>query len=312
MNEEVTNIIPLFASGVVAVLLLIKAIVITKQKEANIVERLGKFNSIKRAGFSMIIPFIDRVAYKQDLRINELSVDIETITKDKVSVHITVAVQYYIKDSIDSIKNSAYELSNFRHQIRSYVFDEIRAEVPKKELDEVFENKEDIEKAVKSGLSGAIEKYGFIIQNALVVDIDPDPNVKDAMNRINAATRDKIAAAEEGEAAKIRKVKAAEAEAESKRLQGQGIADQRNAIIKGFEESISAFGKNTNIDQKEIMNFVILTQYYDTMREMAKDNPNVIFMPHSPDGQGFTSQMMAAEIMNEKLRNQNNDGNIPL
>lgn len=312
MNEEVTNIIPLFASGVVAVLLLIKAIVITKQKEANIIERLGKFNGIKRAGFSMIIPFIDRVAYKQDLRINELSVDIETITKDKVSVHITVAVQYYIKDSIDSIKNSAYELSNFRHQIRSYVFDEIRAEVPKKELDEVFENKEDIEKAVKSGLSGAIEKYGFIIQNALVVDIDPDPNVKDAMNRINAATRDKIAAAEEGEAAKIRKVKAAEAEAESKRLQGQGIADQRNAIIKGFEESISAFGKNTNIDQKEIMNFVILTQYYDTMREMAKDNPNVIFMPHSPDGQGFTSQMMAAEIMNEKLRNQNNDGNIPL
>lgn len=312
MNEEVTNIIPLFASGVVAVLLLIKAIVITKQKEANIIERLGKFNGIKRAGFSMIIPFIDRVAYKQDLRINELSVDIETITKDKVSVHITVAVQYYIKDTDESIKNSAYELSNFRHQIRSYVFDEIRAEVPRKELDEVFENKEDIEMAVKSGLSGAIEKYGFIIQNALVVDIDPDPNVKDAMNRINAATRDKIAAEEEGEAAKIRKVKAAEAEAESKRLQGQGIADQRNAIIKGFEESISAFGKNTNIDQKEIMNFVILTQYYDTMREMAKDNPNVIFMPHSPDGQGFTSQMMAAEIMNEKLRNQNNDGNIPL
>lgn len=282
--------------------LLYKAVVITKQKQAFLVERLGKFQSIRRAGFSLIIPFIDRIAYKQDLRINELTVDIETITRDKVSVHISVAVQYYIKDSPESIKNSAYELSNFRQQIRSYVFDEIRAEVPKKELDQVFENKEDIEMAVKTGLSGAIEKYGFIIQNALVVDIDPDPNVKDAMNRINAATRDKIAAAEEGEAAKIRKVKAAEAEAESKRLQGQGIADQRNAIIKGFEESISAFGKNTDIDQKEIMNFVILTQYYDTMREMAKDNPNVIFMPHSPDGQGFTSQMMAAEMAAEQLK----------
>ncbi|MCR9171337.1 MAG: SPFH domain-containing protein [bacterium] len=300
MNPK--ELIPLAIGGLFLLILLYKAVVITKQKEANLIERLGKFQSIRRAGFSLIIPFIDKVAYKQDLRINELTVDIETITKDKVSVHISVAVQYYIKDTSESIMNSAYELSNFRQQIRSYVFDEIRAEVPKKELDQVFENKEDIEMAVKTGLSGAIEKYGFIIQNALVVDIDPDPNVKDAMNRINAATRDKIAAAEEGEAAKIRKVKAAEAEAESKRLQGQGIADQRNAIIRGFEESISAFGKNTDIDQREIMNFVILTQYYDTMREMAKDNPNVIFMPHSPDGQGFTSQMMAAEMAAEQLK----------
>lgn len=307
MKEEVSQFVPTAITIIVVLFLLIKSFVITKQKQAKIIERLGKFQSIRRAGFSMIIPFIDRVAYLQDLRINELSVDIETITKDKVSVHITVAVQYYIKDSSESIMNSAYELSNFRQQIRSYVFDEIRAEVPKKLLDEVFENKEDIEMAVKTGLSGAIEKYGFIIQNALVVDIDPDPNVKDAMNRINAATRDKIAAEEEGEAAKIRKVKAAEAEAESKRLQGQGIADQRNAIIKGFEESISAFGKNTNIDQKEIMNFVILTQYYDTMREMAKDNPNVIFMPHSPEGQGFTSHMMAAEMAAEQLRKQKGD-----
>ena len=159
-----------------------------------------------------------------------------------------------------------------------------------------------LKRRVKTGLSGAIEKYGFIIQNALVVDIDPDASVKEAMNRINAATRDKTAATEEGEAAKIRKVKAAEAEAESKRLQGQGIADQRNAIIKGFEESISAFGENTNIDQKEIMNFVILTQYYDTMREMAKDNPNVIFMPHSPEGQGFTKDMMAANIAEDLIK----------
>jgi len=306
MNPK--ELIPVGIGAFVLLILLYKAVVITKQKEAFLVERLGKFNSIRRAGFSLIIPFIDKIAYKQDLRINELTVDIETITKDKVSVHISVAVQYYIKDSPESIKNSAYELSNFRQQIRSYVFDEIRAEVPKKELDQVFENKEDIEKAVKTGLSDAIEQYGFIIQNALVVDIDPDPSVKDAMNRINAATRDKIAAEEEGEAAKIRKIKAAEAEAESKRLQGQGIADQRNAIIMGFEESISAFGKNTDIDQKEIMNFVILTQYYDTLREMSRDNPNVIFMPHSPEGNKFTTEMMAAELAAEQLKKSRGSG----
>ena len=297
--------IPLIVGGVILLLLLFKSVLITKQKTANLIERFGKFVSIRHAGLSFIIPFVDRVAYSQNLRIQELEVDVETITKDKVSVHIRVAVQYYIQDNPESIKNSAYELSDFRNQIRSYVFDEIRAEVPKKLLDQVFENKEDIERAVKTELSDAIERYGFIIQNALVVDIDPDPNVKDAMNRINAATRDKTAAEEEGEAAKIRKVKAAEAEAESKRLQGQGIADQRNAIIKGFEESISAFGANTDIDQKEIMNFVILTQYYDTMREMAKDNPNVIFMPHSPDGQGFTKDLMAAEMAAEMLKKKN-------
>jgi len=294
----------------IVVALIVKSVVITKQKNANLVERLGKFHSIRRAGFSMLIPFIDRVAYSQDLRINELEVDVETITKDKVSVHIRVAIQFYIQDKEDSIKNSAYELSDFRSQIRSYVFNEIRAEVPKKLLDQVFENKQDIERAVKTELSDAIEKYGFIIQNALVTDIDPDANVKDAMNRINAATRDKKAAEEEGEAAKIRKIKAAEADAESKRLQGQGIADQRNAIIKGFEESISAFSANSGFDQKEIMNFVILTQYYDTMREMAKDNPNVIFMPHSPEGQGFTSSMMAAEIASKKIADINNDNPI--
>jgi len=297
--------IPLIVGGVILLLLIFKSVLITKQKTANLIERFGKFVSIRHAGLSFIIPFVDRVAYSQNLRIQELEVDVETITKDKVSVHIRVAVQYYIQDNPESIKNSAYELSDFRNQIRSYVFDEIRAEVPKKLLDQVFENKEDIERAVKTELSDAIERYGFIIQNALVVDIDPDPNVKDAMNRINAATRDKTAAEEEGEAAKIRKVKAAEAEAESKRLQGQGIADQRNAIIKGFEESISAFGANTDIDQKEIMNFVILTQYYDTMREMAKDNPNVIFMPHSPDGQGFTKDLMAAEMAAEMLKKKN-------
>ena len=155
-------------------LLISKSIVITKQKTANIIERLGKFHSIKRAGMSFILPFIDRIAYRQDLRINELEVNIETITKDKVSVHIMVAVQYYVQNTEESIKNSAYELSDFSSQMQSYVFDEIRAEVPKKLLDEVFENKETIERAVKTGLSSAIQQYGFVIQNALVTDIDPD------------------------------------------------------------------------------------------------------------------------------------------
>ena len=281
------------------------SLVITSQKEVAVIQRFGKFVGLRRSGLTFKTPFIDWVAYKQSLRIDEISVDVETITKDKVSVHITVAVQYYVEDKDQSIINSVYELSDFKSQIKSYVFDSLRAEVPRKKLDEVYENKEDLEKAVKGQLSEAIESYGYIIQNALVVDIDPDASVKEAMNRINAATRDKRAAEEEGEAAKIRKVKAAEAEAESKRLQGKGIADQRDAIINGFKDSIGAFSKDTGIKQEDVMRFVEITQYFDTMREMAKDNNNVIFMPHSSTGEGIVEKFTAANVVSDKLKNNN-------
>jgi len=281
------------------------SLVITSQKEVAVIQRFGKFVGLRRSGLTFKTPFIDWVAYKQSLRIDEISVDVETITKDKVSVHITVAVQYYVEDKDQSIINSVYELSDFKSQIKSYVFDSLRAEVPRKKLDEVYENKEDLEKAVKGQLSEAIESYGYIIQNALVVDIDPDASVKEAMNRINAATRDKRAAEEEGEAAKIRKVKAAEAEAESKRLQGKGIADQRDAIINGFKDSIGAFSKDTGIKQEDVMRFVEITQYFDTMREMAKDNNNVIFMPHSSTGEGVIEKFTAANVVSDKLKNNN-------
>ena len=297
----VTSIIVLSVLGLFGLMLIASAIVTTNQKEVKIIERFGKFVGIRRSGLSFKFPFIDRVAYKQSLRIDELGVNVETITKDKVSVHIKVAVQYYVKDNDESIQNAVYELSDFEQQIQSYVFNEVRAEVPKKELDQVYENKEDIERAVKDQLSGALEKYGYVIQNALVTDIDPDKNVKDAMNRINAAARDRKAAEEEGEAAKIRAVKKAEAEAESKRLQGKGTADQRDAIIKGFQESIGAFSKNTGINQADVMRFVEITQYFDTMRDIAKDNNNVIFMPHSSTGSGIIEEYAAASIASSKI-----------
>ena len=297
----ITTIIVLSVLGLFSFIAVLSALVITSQKVVKVIERFGRFIGLRRSGLTFKVPFIDRVAYTQSLRIDEMGVDVETITKDKVSVHIKVAVQYYVKDQDESVKNSVYELSDFAQQIQSYVFNEIRAEVPKKLLDDVYENKEDIEKAVKSQLSESLEKYGYVIQNALVVDIDPDSNVKDAMNRINAATRDKKAAEEEGEASKIRKVKNAEAEAESKRLQGKGTADQRDAIIQGFQESIGAFSKNTGISQKDVMRFVEITQYFDTMRDIAKDNNNVIFMPHSSTGEGVIEQYASAAIASDKI-----------
>jgi regulator of protease activity HflC (stomatin/prohibitin superfamily) len=298
---SIVSIIILSVLGLFSLVAIALTVVTTNQKEVKVIERFGKFVGIRRSGLTFKVPFVDTVAYVQSLRIDELTVNVETITKDKVSVHIKVAVQYYVKDNDESIQNAVYELSDFEQQIQSYIFNEIRAEVPKKELDQVYENKEDIENAVKKQLSGAIEKYGYVIQNALVVDIAPDKGVKEAMNRINAAARDRKAAEEEGEAAKIRAVKAAEAEAESKKLQGQGIADQRDAIIKGFQESIGAFSEKTGISQDLVMRFVEITQYFDTMREIAKDNDNVIFMPHSATGAGIIQDYTAAGIASDKI-----------
>ena len=292
------------------------SLVITSQKEVAVIQRFGKFVGLRRSGLTFKTPFIDWVAYKQSLRIDEISVDVETITKDKVSVHITVAVQYYVEDKDQSIINSVYELSDFKSQIKSYVFDSLRAEVPRKKLDEVYENKEDLEKAVKGQLSEAIESYGYIIQNALVVDIDPDASVKEAMNRINAAEREKVAAQYEGDAARILIVEKAKAEAESKRLQGQGIADQRREIARGLEESVDVLN-GVGINSQEASALIVVTQHYDTLQSIGEHtNSNLILLPNSPQAgsdmlnnmvASFTASNQIGEAMkesNERKKNQ--------
>lgn len=299
--SQITHIAIFLVIIAIFVVAVFSSLVITKQSTVKIIERFGKFIGIRRPGISFKAPFIDRVAYIQSLRMGQIDVKVETITSDKVTVHMKVAVQYLVKDDEDSIRDSIYKLTNFETQIQSYVFNEIRSEVPKKALDEVYSSKQEIEDAIKTQLSESIAKYGYIIQNALVVDIDPDAKVKDAMNKINAATRDRQAAEQEGEANRIRVVKAAQAEAESKKLQGEGTAAQRNAIIEGFQKSISAFSSNTKLDTPEILRFVELTQYFDTLRDMAKHNQNVIFMPHSQNGSLSTTDLMAANVASEKL-----------
>jgi regulator of protease activity HflC (stomatin/prohibitin superfamily) len=264
---------------------------------------------------SIVVPFTDGIRSVQVAANLKKAVDssgcevFKAFEKTVVLALIDDAWKEHLREMDDlkqSVQNAVYELSDFEQQIQSYIFNEIRAEVPKKELDQVYENKEDIENAVKKQLSGALEKYGYVIQNALVVDIAPDKGVKEAMNRINSAARDRKAAEEQGEAAKILIVKAAEAEAESKKLQGKGTADQRDAIIKGFQESIEAFSKNTGINQADVMRFVEITQYFDTMRDIAKDNNNVIFMPHSSTGSGVIEEYAAASIASNKIDDNKN------
>ncbi|MDC1186573.1 SPFH domain-containing protein, partial [Crocinitomicaceae bacterium] len=218
--------------GVILILLLIKSVLIVTEQTAAVIERLGKFHRIADSGFSLIIPFIDRKASTINLRLQQLDVTIETKTFDNVFVNLQVSVQFKVGRS--QVKDAYYSMDNPRNQIASYVFDDVRAEVPRLELDDVFAKKEEIALAVQKNIHESMNEYGYHIVKALITDIDPDHKVKDAMNRINAAKRDREAALEEGEGLKIKIIKEAEAEAESKRLSGEGVAKQRMEIVRGF------------------------------------------------------------------------------
>lgn len=264
------------------VVLVISSIFTVEQQTIAIIERFGKYVRMANPGLNLRIPLIDRVAGRISLRIQQLDVKAETKTKDNVFVTVIVSVQYFILP--EKVYEAFYKLNNPAVQINSYVFDTIRARVPKITLDELFEKKEEIAMAVKEELNETMIDFGFEILNSLVTDIEPDLKVKDAMNEINAAQRLRVAASEKGEAEKIIKVKAAEADAESKALQGRGIANQRMAIIDGLKESVDDFQKSIpGSSAQDVMNLVLMTQYFDTLKEIGADSKtNTLLIPHGP------------------------------
>ena len=298
LSEAVPNIVILLVIS----LLIFKTILIVREASAAVIERFGKFQSIRVSGLSLIIPFIDRKAATVNLRVQQLDVTVETKTLDNVFVNLQVSVQYQVRK--EYVKEAYYSLDNAKNQIASYVFDDVRAEVPKLELDDVFAKKEDIAIAVQTNIAQSMAEYGYNIIKALITDIDPDHKVKDAMNRINAAKRDREAAEEEGEAQKIIIVKQAEAEAESKRLSGEGIAQQRLEIVRGFKESVEDFKKSLDtVTHEEIMQFVLMTQYFDTIKDIGANSKNSsILMPHSPGGmKEFQDQIISGTYVGSKL-----------
>ena len=295
---------------ILGLLFLKGALYMVKQKHAVIIERLGKFNKVSKAGLHVKIPLIDSIAGNVNLRVRELPVEVETKTKDDVFVKIVVSVQFFVIDAEEGIKDSFYELNNPEQQIQSYVFDSIRSEVPLMELDDVFAEKEKIALAVKNELSGTMRQFGFDFIKALVTDIDPDAKVKHSMNEINAAKRMKEAAKEEAAAAKIRVVAAAEADAESKRLAGEGIAQQRIAIANGLKESVEEvkLAMEDHVTSQDVMNMLFMTQHYETVSKLGEHNASTIFMPYSPDNVGdLQMQIQSSLIAVEEMKNKKKD-----
>jgi len=277
----------------IAFIVLFSSFFIVKQQTSVIIERFGRFLSIRNSGLQMKIPLVDRIAGRVSLKIQQLDVIVETKTKDDVFVKLKVSVQYVVIK--EKVYEAFYKLEYPHDQITSYVFDVVRAEVPKMKLDDVFVKKDDIAIAVKRELQEAMLDYGYDIIKTLVTDIDPDAQVKAAMNRINASEREKVAAQYEGDAARILIVEKAKAEAESKRLQGQGIADQRREIARGLEESVEVLNR-VGINSQEASALIVVTQHYDTLQSIGEaTQSNLILLPNSPQaGSDMLNNMVAS------------------
>jgi regulator of protease activity HflC (stomatin/prohibitin superfamily) len=279
---EQLYLVPLGILAVVALFVIFGSFFTVNTAQVAVITRFGKFLRVAEPGLNWKRPFFDSVAGMVSLRVNQITLTMETKTKDNVFVTIPISVQNRVRP--EKVYDAYYKLADPSAQIQSYVEQVILGHVPGMTLDEVFASQSSIAAAVKQELDADMSGFGYEIVNVLVTDIVPDAKVKSAMNDINAAQREQVAANARGEAEKILVVKKAEAEAESKALQGQGIANQRKAIIEGLQVSIEQFQKVVDgASAKEVMQLVMVTQYFDTLKSIGEsDKTNTLFLAHSP------------------------------
>jgi regulator of protease activity HflC (stomatin/prohibitin superfamily) len=267
-----------------------------------IVQRLGKFARVAGPGLNWKTPYLETVVTRMSMRVQQFNVQVETKTQDNVFVQIPVSIQYKVIP--EGVENAYYKLSDPVKQIESMVYNVVLGHVPKMTLDDTFLNQSNIANDLRDNLDASMKEYGYAIVRVLISDIVPDPKVKAAMNDINAAQREREATVSRAETNKLLAVKQAEAEAESKRLQGEGIANQRKAIISGLKESVEDFAKTVpGSTPQDVMQLVLMTQYFDTLKDIAaNDHSNTILIPHTPDtltdlfGQLRTAIVTGAEI----------------
>jgi regulator of protease activity HflC (stomatin/prohibitin superfamily) len=248
-----------------------------------IVQRLGKFARVAGPGLNWKTPYLETVVRRLSMKVQQFDVQVETKTQDNVFVQIPVSIQYKIIP--EGVEAAFYKLSDPVKQIESMVYNVVLGHVPKMKLDDTFLNQADIASDLRDNLDASMKEYGYSIVKVLISDIVPDQKVKAAMNDINAAQREREATVSRAETNKMLLVKQAEAEAESKRLQGEGIANQRKAIITGLKDSVEDFAKTVpGSTPQDVMQLVLMTQYFDTLKEIAaNDHSNTILIPHTPN-----------------------------
>jgi regulator of protease activity HflC (stomatin/prohibitin superfamily) len=300
------DVVLMVVLGVLALILLtliLGSFFTVSTAQVAVVTRFGKFLRVAEPGLNWKMPYIDTVSGVVSLRVNQISLTMETKTKDNVFVTIPISVQNRVRP--EKAFDAFYKLANPSQQIQSYVEQVILGHVPGMTLDEVFASQSSIALAVKKELDSDMSEFGYEIVNVLVTDIVPDAKVKSAMNDINAAQREQVAANARGEAEKILVVKKAEAEAESKALQGQGIANQRKAIIEGLQTSVEQFQKAVEgSTPKEVMQLVLVTQYFDTLKSIGEsDKTNTLFLAHTPGAvKEVADQILDSMLVAERAR----------
>ncbi len=257
-----------------------------EQQERAIVERFGKFVRVAGPGLQTKTPFVERVAGRMSLQVEQLNAQIETKTKDNVFVQVKLAVQYKVGATEQQVQDAYYKLDDPEVQMQAYAFDVVRSHIPSMDLDDAYADADTIARHIQDTLHRQMADYGYEIVKALVTNIEPDQRVKDAMNNINASQRNQIAAAAQGDAQKTLAVKKAEGEKETMRLQGEGVAAERKAIANGLHESLEIIAQH-GLDPREAMALVALTQYTDMIRALGEGaKSNTILLPHSPSAVG--------------------------
>ncbi len=288
--------IALYLLAFVVIIIVFSSFYTVTQQTVAIIERFGRYVRTEPPGLRMKLPIVEQVAKRVSLKVQQLVVEVESKTKDNVFLKLPVAVQYQVTRGREA--DSYYQLANHEDQIESYVLDVVRAQVPKMSLDEVFERKDDVGEVVKKELGASMSAYGFTIVNALVRDVDPAEGVKNAMNEIQTQERLKQAAEAKGEAAKILVVKQAEADKETKKLQGEGVAAEREAIAEGIKKSVETVAATGNIDPSEAMRTLLLTQYFDTLGRIGgQARATTVFLPYSPGGMNEVMNQIATAVV---------------
>lgn len=281
---------PMFVLGFIVILVtvaaftIVSALYVVRQQTVAIIERLGKYHKTASSGLHIRLPFaIDRIAAHIQLRVLQNDMVVETKTNDNVFVTMNVATQYRVDEQ--NVMDAYYKLMRPEEQIKSYIEDALRSSVPKLTLDELFEKKDEIALEVQRQVAEEMSSYGYIIVKTLITKVEPDAEVKQSMNEINAAQRKRVAAQELANADKIKVVTAAEAEAEKDRLHGVGIAEQRKAIVDGLADSIQELREaNVGLSEEQIMSILLTNQYLDTLNQFAENGNQTIFLPSNPDG----------------------------
>lgn len=278
----------------------LSTVYVVRQQSVAIVERFGKFHSVSNSGIHVRLPFgIDYIAERIQLRLMQSEIVVETKTKDNVFVMMNVATQYRVNE--ENVKDAFYKLMRPEAQIKSYIEDALRSSVPKLTLDELFEKKDEIALEVQHQVAEEMTTYGYIIVKTLITKVEPDAEVKQSMNEINAAQRKRVAAQELAEADKIKIVTAAEAEAEKDRLHGVGIAQQRKAIVDGLAESIAELKEaNVGMSEEQIMSILLTNQYLDTLNTFASKGNQTLFLPNNPNGVDDVRTQILSALRTEK------------